>query len=56
MKHHIIKTYGGVKVELRASLISAVNGVSGELNAPAKLSRGRSVQYLVDRRLDGNHK
>jgi hypothetical protein len=34
---HIIKWYGGEEVKLQALLISALYGVSGQLQAPAPL-------------------
>jgi hypothetical protein len=40
-KHHAMKAYWGVEVELHAFLISALAEVSGQLHAPAALPPGK---------------
>jgi hypothetical protein len=42
----------GVKVQLHASLNSALDGVSGQLYVPAALPQGEIPYYPLDRRLD----
>jgi len=52
-KHHAMKTYWGVEIQLHAFLTSALDGVSCQLHAPAPLLTGKSPRCPLDRRLSG---
>jgi hypothetical protein len=49
-KYYAMKMYGGVEVQLHASLISALDG-SGQLQAPTALPLGKLTRYPIHRRL-----
>jgi hypothetical protein len=54
-KHHAMKTcWGSEGIELHAFLTSELDGVSGQLHAPATLPRGKSPPYPLDRKLGGS--
>jgi len=50
IKYYAMKMYGGVEVQLHASLISALDG-SGQLQAPTALPLGKLTRYPIHRRL-----
>jgi hypothetical protein len=47
LKHHVIKTYGTVEVQLHAFLISTVIKATGQLHTPAVLPPGKQLSISI---------
>jgi hypothetical protein len=53
IKHHAMKTCGGVKVQLHALLTSALDGGEWSASSSGRFTAGQEPRCTLDRRLRG---
>jgi len=52
-KHHAMKTYGGVELQIHAFITSALDGGEWSASRPGRFTPGNKARYTLDRWLAG---